>query len=257
MWKIRTCAKGRTCAKRICSLVLLLALAAAIGCGTAEYERRVKHYTDNQLVESVFTDLFDEPVKVAGTPVKIRFPKSLGQAKAFDESSPDPSGAGKIDPRRLQPPFMKLPGLKATYEMTVADAPGGPLTYYLYLGALPAGAPVPGGGALATALQQQLTTAFPASEPKPEWKDIDCLTPTTAHLAWKRIQATGEQEFSTGNPGEFKKVPGTMIIYLYEAQGQQVLIAWRVPKDLEKQSKADGLAKVMGGTVDLGGGPPP
>ena len=226
------------------------------GCGTADYERRVKDFLDNQLVESVFTDLHEKPVPIAGTTVQLRIPKNITpqSAKAFNESSPDPSGVGKVDLRRVQPPFMKLPGLKATYEMNPPGDAGDPLCYYLYLGALAPGQAVPGGGTLANSLQEQLSTAFPASEPKPQWSDVECLTPSTARIVWKRIQASGDQEFSTGNAGEFKSAPGTIILYLYESQGQQVLIGWRVPKSLEKQAKADGLAKVMGGTVDLGAG---
>ena len=239
--------------------VLLPAVATATGCGTAEYERRVKDYQDNQLVESVFTDLYEKPEPIPGTTVQLRIPKTITSesAKVFNESSLDPSGVGKIDPRRVQPPFVKLPGLKATYEMTVADAQGGPLSYYLYLVALPSGSPIPGGGTLTDNLQQQLTTAFPAAEPKPEWIEVECLTPSAARIPWKRVQVDGEQEFSTGNSGEFRSVPGTLILYVYEAQGQQVLIGWRVPNDLMKQSRADGLAKVMGGTVEIAAGQTP
>jgi hypothetical protein len=243
-----------------CRLVMLSVLAAvATGCGTAEYERRIKENLDNQLVESVFTDLYDKAEPIPGTNVQLRIPKYITRetAKAFNEISPDPSGAGKIDPRRVQPPSMKLPGLKVTYEMTVADAPGGPLSYYLYLGAMAPGEAVPGGGTLADSLQQQLMTAFPASDPKPQWIDVEFLTPSTAKIAWKRIQANGDQEFSTGVSGEFKSVPGKIILYVYETQGQHVLIGWRVPKELEKQAKADGLSKVMGGTVEIGGGQTP
>ena len=236
---------------------LILLTAVAAGCGTAEYERRVKEYTNAQPVDSVFTDLYDKPSPIPGSTVQLRLPKNLDQAKAFNESSPDPSGTGKIDARRVQPPFMKLSGLKATYEMLVPGDAGGPLCYYLYLAALAAGEPPAGGAALTDSLQQQLTAAFPAANPKLQWTDVACQTPSAAKIAWKRIQVSGDQEFSTGNSGQFKNVPGTLILYLHEAQGIRVLIGWRVPNSLEQQAKADGLAKVMGGTVEVSAAPAP
>jgi hypothetical protein len=221
------------------------------GCGTGEYGSRVDKNLDSLLVGSMFTNLYDQASPIPETPIQMRLPKLVASdARAFNDRSPG------VDPRQLQPPGMKLPGLKVTYEMQATSDSEGPLNYYLYLGALRPGEAVPGGATLAEAVQKQLAAAFPSAGAA-QWTDVDCLRPDFNRIVWKRIQVDGEQEFGAGAPGQFKKTPGNLVLFVHEAEGNRVLVGWRVPASLDKQVKADDLAKSMCGTVDFRAAPKP
>ncbi len=174
---------------------------ACCGCGTSDYGSRVQKNLDGLLVGSVFTNLYDQPTQIPDTPVQIRLPKLVGSdARAFNDKSPG------VDPRQLQPPGMKLPGLKVTYEMQATSDSEGPLNYYLYLGAFRPGESVPGGSTLADAVQKQLATAFPSAGAA-QWTDVECLTPNLNKIAWKQIHVSGDQEFGAAHPGSSKRRP--------------------------------------------------
>jgi hypothetical protein len=103
---------------RLCVALVLLTVAVA-GCGSSEYSRLVSKRLGQLRGETKFRSLFASS-KLSGTPIQIRVPM-LFRDSYVEDSSHSQDGA-KIDPDRVQPPFLKLPGFKICYEGTMADA---------------------------------------------------------------------------------------------------------------------------------------
>ena len=96
------------------------------------------------------------------TNVTLRLPKIVdGNAKAYNDQSAEPNGQGPVNPGRLNPPFLKIPGLRVTYEMIGMDMKANQgASIYLYLAALPAADAVVDGKPVEEWIQTQLATTF-------------------------------------------------------------------------------------------------
>ena len=225
-------------------LAIATTAVVAIGCGTSEYMERVERGLKGLTVGAVFTSLYDEPSTIPGTPVKLRLPKFVdGQAKAYTQDSADPSGQGQVKPGRLQPPFLQIPGLRICYEMlTIDDSTGALMPYYCYLSAVPAGE----AGPIEESIQTQVSAAVPGTQP---WASIVCTAPSGAPTNWKRLTATGPQDF-LDQTGKVINVPGVFELFTSEIDGWRVLIGWRAPQGLSK--KVVDVAPAVAGTVTAG-----
>ena len=203
-----------------CCLLLLLC-----GCGTSEYERRL----ESRPTTSKFDELYG-PQELPGVPVSVRVP-------VLFKASPLVEGAlvdGKpIDPRRVKPSLVALPGLKLTYEAFIEDSEGGKLPYYCYVGALNISnnrGPKP-----ENSIHNELA-GRPAYESLTEWADYQGETPEGRGNDWKKVRCASEQDFMyTDKNGkqDFRQMPGVIDIFLHEEAGMLVVIAWRMPKSIE------------------------
>jgi hypothetical protein len=214
--------------------VAALALLAPVvsGCGTSNYNALMNRRLGALRAGVKFQGLY-APTDLPGTPLSIRLPFEFNTSYQAN-SSHDDDGA-VINPDRLQPPFMKLPGLKLCYEATSVSGQE-TLPFYCYLAAVPARA----GDAdkLAAQLLSQLKAAFPNAPER--WEPEDAPTPEGYNIHWRKIRVEGDQSFfvKTANQVAPVKLPGIFELWLHDADNYIVLVGWRTPKSIEGPSEA-------------------
>jgi len=209
-------------------LVGVCLLGAVSGCGTSEYEALVAARFKDVQLQGPFRKLF-APAAIPGTPFKIRVPMVFNSS--YLANSPHTDDGEKINPQRVQPPFLELPGFRLCYEGVAASVSSSP-PFYCYLAAFPC---KPGDGEKWEAdLQAKLKALFPNTPDT--WETVQALTPKGDSLTWKKIRVINEQDWLT-NDAEGKVKPtrmnGTFELWLYEGNDHIVLMAWRVPASLD------------------------
>lgn len=210
----------------ICAALLLL----QVGCGMGEYNRLMKRNLGAMRSESKFRNLY-APTQLPGTPISIRVPRIYSQSYQADSAHNDDGPA--INPDRLQPPFLRLPGFKLCYEGSVLSG-ADKLPHYCYLAAVPS---QPGDAdKLANQLQAQLNETFP--EATVSWEPVDAPTPSGFSVHWRKLRLEGEQPFlvKTGDLLAPKTLPGIFELWIHDAGQYVVLVAWRTPKSIEGPS---------------------
>ena len=145
------------------ALVSFGALVLA-GCGTSAYEERVEKGMGALRTAQMYIGVSPSFTEIPGTSVSLRLPKIVdGNAKAYNDQSAEPNGQGPVNPGRLNPTFLKIPGLRVTYEILGMDMKlNQGANIYLYLAALPAADAVVDGKPVEEWIQTQLATTFPA-----------------------------------------------------------------------------------------------
>jgi hypothetical protein len=210
------------------------------GCGVSEYDRLMDRRIGTLRAGAKFTNLYG-PTQISGTPISIRIP--MVYSSSYEETSPHKDDGEVINPDRVQPPFLKLPGFKLCYEGTVPQD-GVKLPHYIYLATVPSQA----GDAdkLASQLQSQLKEAFP--DAPDTWDRVDVDTPNGFSIPWRKIRVEGDQMFRVKNAGkvEERKLPATFELWLRDADNYVVLVGWRAPKSIEGTSTATAPAPTNG-----------
>lgn len=228
-----------------CTALMLL----VAGCGTSQYKTLFNRRLATLRGEVKFRNLY-APTRLPGIPISIRLPRIFGDS--YQASSAHEDDGAAINPDRLQPPFLKLPGFKLCYEGTHTDG-ATKLPFYCYLAALPA---QPGDAdRLATQLQAQLKQTFP--ETPDDWATVDADAPSGFSVHWRKIRVEGEQSFrvKTGIQVEAQNMAGIFELWIHDADDYIVLIGWRTPKSIEGPSSAASSGDV--GTLEtLLRGPP-
>ena len=226
------------------------------GCGTGAYEALMQKRLAEIQTAAPFTQLFGAGA-LPETPVKVRVPQVF--KNSFAQDSPHPDDGEKIDPRRFEPPFLSLPGIRLCYEQTAVAPTGEQTPYYCYLAAFQAN---PGAVAgVAADIQTTLNNEFPNSPAV--WQDVVVKTAAGGDLTWRKIRVTGEMPVDIhtgdGNPDnvEFKKLPGAFELWIYEVKNWVVLIGWREVDAVADKSNLAALAPLTAGTVEIGEMPPP
>ena len=154
---------------------------------------------------------------------------------------------GVVKPDRLYPPFLKLPGLVATYEMQAYIPEGNVETpYYCYLAVLPAADAVVDGKPLNDWIQTQLAATFGGN---PQWEVVKCPTQAGQSVEWDHISVTGPQAF-LDRGGEPKSHPGVFDLYSKDVGDSRVLIGWRFPQKLN-QGIAEAARLTAGSIVNV------
>ena len=247
--------------------MLALTCAALVGCGQSEYDQNLGKSL--KLVEhaSKFADLELNYTTVADTPFQLRLPK------AFDASidrltpvSPDPENQTlpAVHPERMQPGLVTVPGMKLMCQGTVKDQRGVVVPYFCHIAALPAATdgenPIP---KLADTLPAELEGALrPAGEAAPAagtptklaWKTAELETPTMGQtMPWKTLEVKTTLGYRALRTESNFDLPGVLRLYLYEGDGQQLLIVWRVPETVEEVLKTEPVAQRLCGSVRAGG----
>jgi hypothetical protein len=167
-----------------------------------------------------------------GTPFSIRVP--LEFEHSYQESSAHEDDGATINPDRLQPPFLKLPGFKLCYE-GISKTGANELPFYCYLAAVPA---QPGDAAkLAGQLQTQLKARFP--DATGDWQSNDAPTPDGYNVHWRKIRVEGDQPFlvKTGDQVAPQNLPGVFELWVHDADNYVLLVGWRSPKSIDAPSE--------------------
>jgi hypothetical protein len=235
----------RNTAVRFCSretLVFLFggALALAVGCDlTGEYEAEFKKALSSAGQRAVFdqslhpseTDLTDAARKSVG--VRLRLPK------LFDKDSKSLPATEA----RATPPFMRFPGLSYALERQIDDDKGQFMPAYVHFGAVPKADQK--ADALQAAIAQQVAAALPGAA----WADAPLQTPDGQSITFKRLQATGPQDFMNLQTNQPIKLDGRFDLYLIDAPAHYVLIGWRAPKAQADKYQFSTAAEAAMGTA--------
>ncbi len=196
--------------------------------------------------EAPFRSLYG-PTALPGTPIKIRMPMVF--SKAYFENSPHAEDGGRIKEDRVQPPFMKLPGLRMCYEGYAVDPSNGRFPFYCYLCAVPA---KPGDlDKFTTDLQAELKQKIPTTPDK--WEDVQVDTADGKYAAWKKIRTSSEQPFyvSKGDKTEVIRTGAYFELWAREAGDYIVVVAWRIPVLIDNPATAGGPARPATGLESL------
>jgi len=207
------------------SWLLMAAISLAIsGCGTADYNRLSNERLGELRAAAKFQGLF-APTPLDDTPLSIRIPVEF--TKSYKPDSAYPDDGDKIDPKRVQPPFMVIPGLKVTYEEAASGPNGILVPFYCYVAAIPS---KPGDAdKLQADILAQLKETF--KDGVGAWEAKDCLMISGTVLQWHMLRAVGDQPFLVKENGKktAQNLPGIFEIWIYDSQQYIVLVGWRTP----------------------------
>lgn len=251
---------------------LLLACCGALsGCSPQEYdqlmEQRLKEFRHTEKFQILFT----APIEFPGTPIRIRVPgittDESQQFRLLTEKSRDPefpaSDPIRVSPYRLHPPFMRIPGLRATLEAPLTGNPQGDiLPAYCYLAAVEKKqnkAEVPA-AQIPKLIVESLKRAFPGQNPA--WKDEQCDTPEVGKvITWKKVSVSGPQAWAYRGRAEdglgedtphIHMHPGTFEVWLNDDHPDWlVLVAWRVAEPVKQTFDIEKFGSLTAGTLSI------
>lgn len=235
------------------------AVLCCVGCGTGAYEERMA--ATYQKLNSAPTfrvklsemyGYMPEGDALAGGKVNLRLPMVF--EKVFNESTKGENGI-PIEPQKLFPAGVKLPGYNRTYEALAKDDAQAEWPYYLYVAAqaAPEGSVDQHAAELLAALKEKAPTTPDA------WENVELPTPEGAVLKWKKLRIV--DEFMTdhfdpqGNQG-YAKFPGVIELYLLEQDGCQVILGWRAVAATEEPTLVADRVKLAAGTLQINGKSP-
>ncbi len=204
-------------AKRYLVAGLSFLLCICLGCGTGGYEKQLEETVQRLGKESAFSGMHS-PAQLPGTPVSVQLPGFFPQTPLAADS----------DPRRLAPPSLEVPDLKATHEGSITDSEGGKIPFYCYLAASEKDPE--------RSLYRHLRDAFPTTNAR--WETADCTGSDGATRQWKLLKsAAAQQEFYYVNQQgqeSFRSMECTVRFYVRKEGNWFVVVGWRVPTTIEK-----------------------
>ena len=237
----------------------LAMLLVASGCGTGAYEERMaatlaEMKTASQAEVSLqdFYGYMPDEDALSGGAVNLRLPMVFQDV--YNAGSKDPQTDASIEPKRLYPAGVPLPGYDRTYEAWHTDDAGDQWPYYLYLAAQPAEPGTIDGAA--SELRSALEAELPGTPDA--WQTVELANPAGGDaLEWKVLRVEGEMLFdkrgADGND-EYLRVPGAIELYLHHSDGQQVILGWRAPVTLVEPTMIQARVRTAASTLQLGGG---
>jgi len=251
-------------------LLLLTVTIALTGCGTSAYEDRFKARLEHLQRETPFQPVWEQPVEdFPAKSLSLRIPKIFRADESYalnplSTVTPDPRRPDDIvDPYRVQPSFLKLPGHQRTYEgfTQVRSAQSLDLVvkpYYLYVAKYDKkDGKFPSGNEMERQLREALVKQF-GKKSVTDWEILDPPPPTPegSTITWKRIKATGEQywvfyEDKVARYKIFPNTPGVYELYLYSTPDYHVMLGWRYGKDVGEALGLEAIAPICAGTMKV------
>lgn len=240
------------------------------GCGTQEYDLLIEHRLKEYRHAEKFQVLINTPVDLPGTPIQLRVPGiTADESQRFrllTEKSRDPEYPTDppvlVSPYRLNPPFLKIPGLRATLEAPLAGANGDTVPAYCYLAAIDkkqkdAEVPV---AQIPKLIVDSLKRAFP--DQNPTWRDEQCDTPEIGKgVTWKRLSVTGKQPWAYRGRDAGDNAEETPHIHVHTGSFEVwlndnhpdwlVLVAWRVSNVNSQLFDLNQFATLTAGTLNI------
>ncbi len=260
------------------SAILSLMLLSAAGCHTEQYEGKYQASLVHLQHETPFQGLWPEPVKdFRRGQLSIRLPKFFldGEANAFEPPpalSADPKRPQDVvDPYRVMPYFLQLPGHLRTYEgftevQSRQDAQRIKKPFYLYIGMVGSkqsnDKPLTGED-LRKLLRDRLVkyaehddTLKNVKLEVGQWEDVEPKpkTPDGGEMSWKRIKATGDQAFVfyEDKVATKKLYPGMCELWVYSTPDYHVMLGWRCSQAVADTIALDKAAGPCAGSVKVG-----
>ena len=233
--------------KRATVLILFFAgigLLVSTGCGKAAYEDAMRNRVKTLAFASNFIEGLNAGTEVIedrdGTIAEFRMPTAIKTDSRFTSRSKNRQGFA-IDKRRIQPPGIKLPGFRYSYE-TFVDMGGRNNTHpvYAYFAAVPGSDPV-----------AKVKNAIK----KGGWQNVTLDTPDRQQLNFAKLSVTGTQEFELSpNGGEIEKKPGKLEIYVHSTPAHHVIIGFRGTNEADEKVKLFDAVPFSLGTLEVMGG---
>lgn len=231
------------------SLVLLLAsmTVGTIGCGKADYEAAMKSRIQGLAFESKFIELLQrDSTEVIKGVAELRLPVFIDQDAVSMTVGKKTRQGVPIDPRRIQPPGIAIPGFRYSYE-TFVDMGGKNNTHplYTYFGSVPGSQP-----------QKQVLNAIlkgaRSISRKATWQDVPLDTPDRQKLNFKKLVVEGVQDFEMdAKGGEMSKKPGKLEIYVHSTKEFHVIVGFRGTDDAAAKVNMFDAAPVAMGTLTI------
>ena len=242
---------GKRCGGRPLAVVVAAVVACGcLGCGTAEYERRLNAPKTPVGSGSAATGQHElyAPSPLEGTPFSVRVPTVFGGS--FREGSV--VDGQPVDKRRVHPPFLTVPGLKLTYEAFTKDSAGGKQPYYCYLAAVEESSRSQ--DSLADTIRKEIRGGL--GDRAADWQDAQSRSVEGLPTSWKKIRGAADQEFYYVDQAGVKKyvrVPGIIELWMRSQGGYVIIIGWRVPETIAGPNYVglDQKAQLVAGTVTV------
>jgi hypothetical protein len=224
----------------VCGL-FLATLACWSGCGTGEYEERLKANLGRLRSGSEFNQLGDE-VTVPGTSIKIRLPKETVDDKGIRRPITFTLLEGG-DPHRTKPDFIELPGLAATFEALIEDQEHGKTPIYLYLWTMKAGEDTE---------QRLLNTVSGRWQNTSAGQSLAAKIPGGRSVDWQKIHGTMDTDFVYLDPQgkETYRPLKSAVEILYRKFGDQIVIlGWRAPETFVQYAQIKKWLPLVAGCI--------
>lgn len=235
-------------------VVSLLWLATCLGCGQAEYNRKLLAAVDNVENSSRFGVLDYQPHPWLDKPFRMRLPWAITRPMNPSLSKwlsirPTP-GAIFQEGVMQEPTFFHVPGLLYTYQAVLPGSGSSQSAYSIHVGAEDVG--LAADEATLDKVRDDLRAACPEDN-NIAWKDVQIETIKGKTIPMRHLRAHGPGEMRYfGYSGESGLYKGPMVLDLYTLKDSEfrVFIAWYMPEHLQTQVKLDELAPLVAGTFE-------
>ena len=221
--------------KTFFGIAVLSIFSFLFGCGTAEYERRMKERGLKGLSSGSKFNALGAETKLPGTEVFLRLP-TVGSPPAMQPVDIN-------DPRRGKCALIDIPGLTATYEGAVEDAAKNEQHFYLYVGVKDLAAM---NNYIPTKIWLgDLQTKYPegaAAGSTEVNKNFSADTPEGRVVKWEEFHYQCPQEFfypTKVNPQNYQKMPGTVVCLCRAENGTVVTLVFRYPSSFADRHSTD------------------
>ncbi len=228
-----------------CAALLLLAAGCAGG-----YDEDFKSASEHVTESKKFDQLGEARFTIGQLPVSVRLPKQLPETYIRVSSADPLNMQPRVAAMRAVPPYLNgfAPAHVATFEVW-NPAEEGKVPIYVAFWTPPA---TRGGKTIV----EQLKTALQKDFPGQNFEDVDVRTPDGTTTQWKRFKGTATTPYLMITPETLfvqKALKENLDLWLYTpsdgANQAAVIIAWRVPEQLESLANFDELAQLVAGSL--------
>lgn len=233
------------------SRALALALASSLsvaGCGTGEYNDRMKARAE----ELQFTGNFEDNLR--SDTVSVSPDCTLRLPKLFDGDPPPSSNAAP-------PSVCNIPGLNTTHQKFVAEGEKA-FPFYCYF----ASTPITEGlkaDAFKAAIEAEVAKSGATGG---KFTPVTVNTPSGQSVTWDLLTVTSMQNFAGKPPAPDSSIEGRFDLYFKSSGANFILVGWRAPKaaagankffDDAKYSMGSAVVNEVQPTTPPAGGAPP
>jgi hypothetical protein len=225
-------------------------LPLAVGCAGA-YDTEFQSASVQATESQKFEQLGEARFQLGQMPASVRLPKQLPETYLRPSSTDPLAVQPRLDPLRAVPPYMNSFAQShiATFEVW-NQAEGGKLPVYVAFWTPPA---TSRGKGIVERLKDALQKDFPGSQ---NFEDVNARTPDGETIQWKRFKGTATTPYFVIDPDAQlvqKAVKENLDLWVYTPPdgGNQgaVVMAWRVPEELESLANFDELAQLVAGSL--------
>ena len=219
-------------------LVAMVLLATTLGCGQGEYEAAMNDSIKGIAFDSNFIQgLSADPAEIIKDVAELRLPAFIDNfATSLTMTSKDNAG-DLIDPRRVQPPGIKIPGFRFSYEKF--EQLGGRNTdqpLYVYFGSRPGNEPI-------KSVTGPILQGARKIRKNINWTTEELDTPDRGRLKFQKLSVKGIQDFEFDpRGGQIEKKAGQLDIYVHSTPEHHIIVGFRTTDAIAEMTKMFDLA---------------